>query len=403
MSNMDLAKITTYVSSKEQVQVALKSGADHLILEHSLISIRSFSNNWSDTKFKSLVLLIKESRKINPNIELSVNCDLILQNKDIPLIQQLLDILKQNNLNQIIIQDPGLIELINEYQPLINIIFAQETGNLNLLSLNHYNKQCTTQFLSNEITISSIKNAKKKLSGKLGIHVQGPIMIQYSYRRFLKHSPNETISQEETIFRLAQDQQYPNRFYRFYDNPHGHFMYLYFDRCLHHYCDTLFKLNLDYWICDARGDSISQLEAIIKHYKKQQNDYNNNPSQYKPSDSDFDRLSTIIKRPLRPGFFRVNKTDKIIDNKTKKTLPNFQYIGTVIDVIKEKWMTIEINTNLNKKTTLLIINPEGYQIELNNISFRSLTGTISNECSEGLCQIKWQKKIYPKSSIFLKI
>ena len=40
-----LPQISTYASSIKQVELAIKAGADHLILEDPLLSLRSFSTD----------------------------------------------------------------------------------------------------------------------------------------------------------------------------------------------------------------------------------------------------------------------------------------------------------------------------------------------------------------------
>jgi hypothetical protein len=61
----------------------------------------------------------------------------------------------------------------------------------------------------------------------------------------------ETITHKIAIDPTRKAQKFP-----FYDNPHGHLMYFWADRCLLKYIIDLVALGLDSWLVDARGGLI---------------------------------------------------------------------------------------------------------------------------------------------------
>ena len=83
------------------------------------------------------------------------------------------------------------------------------------------------------------------------IQVQGPILIQYSNRRYIAGFKSQSglkpvnPDTDPIIKKIANDEEFPTRLYPFYDNPHGHFMYLFYDRCLINQIEKLKKFAVD--------------------------------------------------------------------------------------------------------------------------------------------------------------
>ena len=119
----------------------------------------------------------------------------------------------------------------------------------------------------------------KKQSPEFEIQVQGPILIQYSNRRFMAGFKSQQGQRpldpdsESIITKVANDAEFPSRLYPFYDNPHGHFMYLFYDRCLLNQLDKLKNLPLSGWLIDGRGESDNYFKTALCLYKKGRDHY----------------------------------------------------------------------------------------------------------------------------------
>ena len=110
-------EITTFVGNEIQLINAIQCGADHLILEDSKVSIRSYTHDFNIFHFEKLALLALKARQLNPDLILSVNCDLLMHHRHENTLHELILILKKSKLDRIRIQDPGLIEFFKLYYP----------------------------------------------------------------------------------------------------------------------------------------------------------------------------------------------------------------------------------------------------------------------------------------------
>jgi U32 family peptidase len=402
-------RITTFAATKSQLLAAIKSGADHIILEDSKLSTRSFSDDFSTPNFNKISQLSKLARGSKKSIELSFNLNLLPKNQDYPKIKQLLKTLKESDIKTIRIQDPGLAILIKKEYPEATLYLAAETTNLNPKSTSYYATAFPGQTLGNELTHQQIKKISQTTKSELEIQAHGPMLIQQSLRRFISgQSANNTKTynpdNHPPLKRTVIDQDHPKKKFTFYENPHGNFILNYFDRCLIKHIPKLVRLNLTSWLIDARGESDQYLATAITIYQENLARYLNNPNQWKPNQDDLASLKKVATRPLKPGFFLKNKTDQILRKIDTLIPPEDQttFVGIVIDSIRNHKITIELHRPISLTDTLLLVTPEGKQVYHQPKKITDLLeNNLKNSNSQTLIQIKWLKGIVPKTRVYI--
>jgi collagenase-like PrtC family protease len=374
-------EFSTFCVTTAQIETAILAGATHLILEDPAISVRSFSTDTGS--IERLATLVNHARYLSPEIPLSLNVDMLAHMTDLDVIRGYIHAAKECKIPRIRVQDPGLSLLVREIYPDAICHLATETGNANLPSMEAHTAFFKRQCFALDTAFPDMKNAIETLPGEFEIMVQGPILIQYSQRRFLKGFSDD-IPEHGAVF-AARDTDYPGRLYRFYDNPHGHFMYLYFDRCLMSCLTELRELNAHSWLIDARGESLDYLKTALFAYNIA---YQNPEADLKDA---IETLKTASQRPQRPGFFRANLTDQ--ERGTTK-VDDASHRATVIDVIKEQSFTVMVTQDFPTTGSLLAITPEGKKIYLKTREIRDLSGQAVTLAQTGqLLRFFWQKGI----------
>ena len=385
-------EIVTFASTKDRITLAINAGADHLILEDSKVSIRSFESHYSVPHFDHLVTLIDHARSLSKTITLCVNCDIMVHERHYPVLEVFYKTIRATEIDTIRIQDPGLIPYFKSVWPDVKLHFAQETGNHNIKSIGYYSKFCERQILNNELTSQEIKHTVSVVPSSYEIQVQGPLLIQYSNRRFMA---GHTQSEDEpvTLTRYANDQDYPGREFVFQDNPHGHFMYVYFDRCLLRSIAELQSCSLAGWLIDARGESDAYFSKCISLYKTAQT--------RSLTMDDFTALETVARRAQKPGFFKANFTDRVRKSPYASLPENSMCVGTVVDVIREKWITIRTEDDFQVGDVLTISSPRAKLVtltieQIKDVQFKDIPSTAKHP----LVLIKWRKGVLAKSKVY---
>ncbi len=390
-----MPKLTTYAASAEDVKTAIEAGAKHLILEDAKVSIRCYSDDYKELHFEKVTYLANLAREISPSIELSFNIDVMAHDYHLPTITDAVNTCRYAGISEFRVQDPGLALLIKTLHPEATLTLATETGNNNSGSHRVFSRWFARQMLGNELTHTEIAAMTQGNASTFDIQVHGPILIQYSYRRYMS---GFRTSRGETSRRLAQDLEYPGRYFPFFENPHGHFMYLFFDRCLIKYIPLLTSLNIGRWIVDARGESLAYLKTALQAYKNALHEFEQSPTQYELSPKTISDLESVGKRALKAGFFLANKTDSERRLALKILQDTSQYLGTIVDVIRGKWITIELERSISVPSPVTLFSPEGPQVSFNIDSLFTLTDEpLAHSSHNRYVKTAWQKGAVPKS------
>ena len=401
---MKLPEIVTFASTQEQLRVALSAGADHIVLEDSKLSLRSYSDDFSVPHFEKLIQLAETAREINPEVRLSFNADILIHHEHFVRLDVLVPVLKRAGIRIVRVQDPGLISYFADVFPEAEVHFSSETGNQNLESIRFFRGQCRRQILSAEMPHTELAKVTAQIPGEFEIQVHGPLLIQYSRRRFQAGSQSHLgLLDEDPVGaiapRLAQDQEYPGRFFPVYDTPHGHLMYLYFDRYILPHLPKLMAIGLTAWLVDGRGESLDYLRAAVAAYKTEALRYSQNPSEWQLDTELVSALKSVARRPLKSGFFTANKTDFIVKGKQHQLLrEEGNTLGVVIDIVKNKWMTVELSAPISNGQSLQIMTPEHHAIPYTVTQIHSLTNKVLEQADPpALVKLKWQKGVCTQS------
>lgn len=338
-----MSRLITFASTLDHLTIAKQIGVDEVVLEDSKLAIRSYTDEFSRSDFSKLTKMADAAK----GLTVSAVCDVMIHDRHIPLLHSFIATLKAATITRIRIQDVGLISFFNQYYPEAHLILNMEIGNHNQRGLDYYGTHVHTQVLSNELAYTELQTICGHSQGQLELQVHGPVLIQYSNRRYLSaiSQPDSDVESAPVIaHKTIEDADYKGRYFPVLDNPHGHFMYFFMDRCLLSQLDKLDSLNLYGWIIDTRGQSLDYFEACLRAYK--------------------DRLSVktlqpLSERPLKPIFFLANNTDQDRPSVTQRLPDGYEAVGRVLDVIKGKMITIELIKPLVLDSEPVLVMPDG--------------------------------------------
>ncbi|MDC0037005.1 U32 family peptidase, partial [bacterium] len=240
-------ELITFASTQGQIDSVIKAGATHIILDDPLISIRSWEQPRSFDAFKSLKALIQYINKNYPDSLISIQCDFIYHHHHDEIVGHLIKLLRTCPVNFVRVQDVGLCKQLSAY---VSCVLDAQIGHTSWASVQALKQWATRQCLSMEVPASDINVIHEKAQTRLELVVHGQVCIQYSQRRYLLGhlNPGENNESLTQIHRLAEDEDYPGRRFTFLDNPHGHFMFAYFDRSLLADIALLKQCKLQGWV-----------------------------------------------------------------------------------------------------------------------------------------------------------
>lgn len=401
-------QITTFAESPYQVGLFGGNLVDNYIIEdprYSLLCREKCETN-DDADYIRLRKLIDKIRETSPDTQIWFNLDIIAHNRDFIKLGLLVDFLLENNVNTLRVADAGILNFLLREYPNIKIQLNTETGNNNYLSVqfwkNKLNEHLDRIVLSKELEYKHILDIIDKTTVNTEIQIHGNILLLYTKRRVLK-SLDKFSGLGDTIYTEITESKRPNEQFPLIDNPHGSFMLNSKLICLLEELPSIIESGISSLLIDLRGYSTDIIYDTLMIYQQGVHNYYRNEFDFK---SLVHNLPQIQNTSYFKGFLLENKTDR----QTKKTISyNFDkvkstndYVGTVIDTIKEKAVTIKFEKSVPLNESLIADTPEGKLIPFRINHITDLNGDrVKNIVAKNIYIAKWKKGIVKKSNIYL--
>ena len=171
---MKKVEILIPVGNKECLLAAIHNGADAVYLGGKKFGARAYSNNFNDDE---MIEAIKLCHLYNVKIYVTVNT--MIFNEEIEEVLNYLKFLYINNVDAVIMQDNGLIELTRKLIPGLEIHVSTQAHNHNEPAIKHYKELgCTRVVFDRESSLDAIKNIKTDIEKE--IFVYGALCVSYS-------------------------------------------------------------------------------------------------------------------------------------------------------------------------------------------------------------------------------
>ena len=160
----------------ESLKAAILGGCDAVYLGGKLFGARAFSNNFNN---EELIEAIKYAHLYGVKVYVTVNT-LIYEN-EVDKFMNYVDFLYKNNVDALIIQDIGMMDLIRKIYPLLELHASTQMHIHNLDGVKLIeNLGLKRVVLARETPISLIEEIKKNTSIEIEVFVHGALCVSYS-------------------------------------------------------------------------------------------------------------------------------------------------------------------------------------------------------------------------------
>ena len=367
------------VGNKECLLAAIHNGADAVYLGGKKFGARAYSNNFDE---QEMIEAIKLCHLYGVKIYVTVNT--MIYNSEIEQVMNYLNFLYINNVDAVIMQDNGLIELTRKTIPNLEIHVSTQAHNHNKPAIEHYKQLgCTRVVFDRESSLESIYKLDVNIEKE--VFVYGALCICYS---------------GNCLFSALNGGRSANRGmcvgscrlpYTLYKNEikqkEG---YLLSTKDL----NTLPKLkeildcNIDSLKIEGRMKSKEYVAIVTKTYRKLIDNYYEG-KELLLTKEDNEKLLKTYNREFTTGYLFEEKN--IINDKTS----NHQgvKIGKVIGV-NNKRITIELDSNLYQNDAIRFDKPnKGMYV---NSLYNNKGLLVSNISKGNICQVDNKDRIMIK-------
>ena len=359
--------------SFEKAKIAFLYGADAIYAGTSSLSLRTRADMENDDLYKTIEYAHKLGKKVYTTINIFAWDDRYEE------IKEQARMLNKLKVDGIIVADGGVVEIIKNEAPDVDIHISTQANIVSYHSSNFWYKNGAKRVilareLSKDQIKEIIKNKPKDLETEMFVH--GAICFGYSGRCFLSDFLS---GRSANLGDCAQSCRWAYNVYVEETNKPGNLMpvehddkgtYIFSskDLCLIKEIPEIIEMGVDSLKIEGRLKTEYYLATIINTYRSAIDDYISNPEKFDYTKY-LNELEKTKTRGLTTFYFNSRDNKDFQEYEGKQYNPNFEFGGIVKEYGEEKTV-IEIKNRLKIGDELEIIIPgkvEPYKFKIEKL------------------------------------
>ena len=347
--------------SYEKAKTAFMYGADAVYCGTGALSLRSRAEVNNDDLSKT----IQYAHSIGKKVYATIN--IYAWDEYYEEIKKQAKMLNKLKVDGIIASDGGVIEILKEYAPDVDIHISTQANTVSYHSANFWYKNGAKRvILGREMNKEQIheimKNKPKDLEVEMFVH--GAICFGYSGRCFLS---DFLASRSANLGDCAQSCRWAYNVYVEEHNKPGNLMpvehdekgtYIFSskDLCLIKEIPEIIEMGMDSLKIEGRLKTEYYLASVVNSYRCAIDNYLQNPEKYDYTKY-FNELEKTKTRGLTTFYFNSRENKDFQEYDGKQYNPDYEFGGKVIEYEENK-STIEIRNKLRVGDILEILIPD---------------------------------------------
>ena len=371
--------------SFEKAKTAFMYGADAIYCGTSSLSLRTRA----EMDDSDLVKTIEYAHKLGKRVHVAIN--IFAWDESYEEIKKQAKILNDLKVDGIIVADGGVVDIVKEVAPDVDIHISTQANTVSLHSANFWYKNGAKRIiLARELNKEQIKymieNKPKDLEIEMFAH--GAICFGYSGRCFLSdflacRSANlgdcaQSCRWAYNVY--VEEKNNPGNLMPVDDDKNGTYIFSSKDLCLIKEIPEIMEMELDSLKIEGRLKTEYYLATVINAYRTAIDDYFENPEQYDYKKY-LNEIEKVKTRSLTTFYFNDRNNKDFQEYEGKQYNPNFEYGGKLIEYDNEKSI-VEIKNKLKVGDFLEIIIPG--EIESKEFEIKQMWDSETEEAIESV-------------------
>lgn len=373
------------------LKAAIEAGCDAVYLSGKLFGARSFAGNFSDEEIKEA---IRYSHLYGVKVYVAINT--IIYEREVEVFVNYVRFLHQNNVDAVIIQDLGMLDLLRKKFPNLELHASTQMHIHNYEGALFAKKMGVKRVvMARETQINVIEKIKKELDIEVEVFIHGALCVSYSGQCLMSSLIGGRSGNRGTCAQVCR------KAYDLYDQ-NGNLLnkekYLLStkDLCTINNVDKLISAGIDSLKIEGRMKRPEYVYLVTKVYRKVIDNYVKTGN-LKIKDEDILELKKIFNRMFTKGFIFGEENNNFVYQKR----PNHQgvKIGEVIKY-KSSNLFIKLEHDVNVHDGLRIeddVEDKGLVIEKMFVNGQE----VKHAKSGSIIKIKYNEFVNAKSNVLL--
>jgi len=347
----------------EKLKMAIIYGADAVYLGGENFGLRAGAKNFT---LKQLAEGIKFAHDKGKRVYLTLN--IIPHNEDLVGLPEYVAKLKKLDLDAVIISDPGILKIIKNIIPEMEIHLSTQANTTNYAAVNFWYEQGVRRIiLARELSLEEIKEIiiKSPPDMKIETFIHGAMCISYSGRCLLS---NYMVGRDANRGDCAQscrwryylmEETRPGEYFPVYEDKKGTYIFNSKDLCMIEHIPSLIEAGISVFKIEGRMKSSYYVATVVKTYRHLIDSYFSKPKEYFCDEKWLDEIKKVSHRYFTTGFYFAKPGGKEQRYDSSAYIKTYDFAGLVLDYNSDNQIaTIEQKNRIFVGDKIEIFGPD---------------------------------------------
>lgn len=371
---MEKVELLAPAGDLERLKIAFEYGADAVYLGGENFGMRTAAKNFTmDEIREGAEFAHKRGKKV------FVTVNIIPHNEDFNGFEDYIRDLKDAGVDALIASDPGVISVIKETIPDMEIHLSTQANTTNYKSADFWYKQGVKRVVvARELSFEEIKEIREKTNKDMDIEafMHGAMCISYSGRCLISNymtgrDANRGSCAQSCRWKYSLvEEKRPGEYYPVYEDERGTFFFNSKDLCMIEYVPELIESGISSLKIEGRMKTAYYVATVVRAYRMAIDSYYNNPENWKFDPMWLDELKKGSHRHFTTGFYNEKPGTEEQNYASASYVRNYDFIGIVLDDPDEDgYVTVEQRNKMVIGDKIEIIGPytETIYTEIDNM------------------------------------
>ena len=307
MTTMNKPEVLSPAGDIECLRAALMYGADAIYLAKKSFGMRSAPQNFDQEQlFEACRLAHSKGKKIY------LTCNTLPRNRELDSLKSFAKEAAEAGVDSFIVSDIGVMSLLKEYAPEIEIHISTQAGIVNYASAREFYKMGAKRVvLARELDLDEIKSIRDNTPPELEIEafVHGAMCVSFSGRCLLSQyltgrdaNRGECAQPCRWSYSLVEETR-PGVYFPISEADGGTYILNARDLCMIEHIDKLARAGVSSFKIEGRAKSSYYVSVVTNAYRAAVDVLMSDSENYSPPGWILDEVNKVSHREYSTGFF----------------------------------------------------------------------------------------------------
>lgn len=352
----------------DKLKYAITYGADGVYLGGQIFGLRAASKNFSIEEMKEGVDFAHERGK-----KVYVTLNIIPHNEDLLELESYLKILKEVQIDAVILSDPGTLLIVKEQLPGMEIHLSTQANNTNYMGAKFWQSQGVKRIvLARELSLDEIKEIVDQTESIDIIYesfIHGAMCISYSGRCLLSNYMTHRDANQGDCsqscrwqYHLVEEKR-PDEYYPVVEDENGTYFFNSKDLCMINHIDQVIESGVSSLKIEGRNKSIYYVANIVRAYRQAIDAYYESET-FKADPKWLEEIEKASHRKFTTGFYfkKPDEADQLYTSSSY--IREYDFIGNVLSYdSKTQLAKVEQRNKFSVNSRVEIMGPNFFEHE----------------------------------------